>query len=102
MEDEDIVIVRGRQMEIARHDIEILSRFLKGKVVKNEKEESVLEEYRKIGWVKMGMKAGKAGDAVKIPPTAVLTPLGKQFVRREKILMSPWKKYLYKMINLPA
>lgn len=89
-------------MEIANHDIEILSRFSDGELVKNEEEERVLEEYRKIGWVKMGMKAGKSGDVVKITPTAALTSLGKQFVGRERILRSPWKRYLYKLINLPA
>jgi hypothetical protein len=92
----------GRQMGIANHDVEILSSFSNGKEVKNEEEERVLEEYRKIGWVKMGMKAGKSGDVVKITPTAALTPLGKQFVGREKILRSPWKRYFYKLINLPA
>ena len=88
-------------MKIANHDVEILSSFSNGKVVKSKEEERVLEEYRKIGWVKMGMKAGKTGEVVKITPTAALTPLGKQFVGREKILRSPWKKYFYKMINLP-
>ena len=89
-------------MGIANEDMEILARFLKGKEVKDEKEERVLEEYRKIGWVKMGMKSGKSGDVVKITPTAALTSLGKQFVGREKILRSPWKRYFYKLINLPA
>ncbi len=92
----------GGQMEISRHDLEVLSRFLKGNIVRIEEEERVLEEYRKIGWVKMGMKAGRVGDAVKVTPTAALTPLGKQFVERERILRSPWKRYLYKLINLPA
>ena len=89
-------------MGIVNEDIEILSRFSDGELVKNKKEERVLEEYRKIGWVKMGMKAGKSGDVVKIKPTAALTPLGKQFVGREKSLRSPWKRYLYKLINLPT
>ncbi len=90
-------------MKISRYDLKVLSHFLKGNIV-SEDEERVLEEYRTIGWVKMGMKASQVGGAgaVKVTPTAALTPLGKQFVERERILRSPWKRYLYKLINLPA
>ena len=90
-------------MEIANFkDIEILARFSNGKIVENKEEERILEEYRKIGWVKTGIKAKKIGNIVKVTPTAVLTLLGKQFVARAMILRSPWKKYLYKLVNLPA
>lgn len=89
-------------MGVGNEELKILARFIDGALVGNEQEEKVLEEYRKIGWVKMGMKAEKSGDMVKVTPTAALTPLGRQFVKRERILNSRWKKYFYKLVNLPA
>jgi len=85
-------------MEIAERDIKVLSRFVNGGVVRNNEEEMVLEEYRKIGWVNAGMRVSQLGDAVMITPTASLTSSGRHFVRREKIFRSRWKKYFYKIL----
>ncbi len=89
-------------MRISNYDLEVLSRFLKGNIVRTEEEERVLEEYRQIGWVRVGMNARQAEDVVTVTPTASLTKSGKFFVELEIILKSPWRRFLYKLINLPA
>ncbi len=89
-------------MCISQKELKVLERFLQPKVVENE-EEAVLDEYRRIGWIGSGgMKVSLIGNAVKVIPITVLTSLGRQFVQRALILRSPWRRFLYKLINIPA
>jgi len=76
-------------MEITKEDLMILCRFMNGNIVRTKGEETVLDEYRKIGWVRPRMKAIVEKDTAKIKviPTASLTLLGKQFVKRERLLV---------------
>ena len=84
------------------YDVDVLRRFMKINLVETKEEERVLDEYRNIGWVNFRMKSSLVGGAVKVILTASLTSLGKQFIKRELIFRSPWKKFLYQLINLPA
>ena len=63
------------------YEDKVLMKFIGGNIIENETELSILNEYRNIGWVKMGIRTQKTNDVVKIIPTACLTYFGEQFVK---------------------
>ncbi len=88
-------------MDIDKADLDVLKKFLKGKIIESKKEKRILEEYRKIGWIRTGIKSIKMPNGkVKVIPTASLTRLGKSIVK-EALFRAKWK-ILYEIINIPA
>jgi len=66
---------------ITSNDVEVLEKFKKGKNISND-EKNIIEQFRKIGFVKMGINIKND----KIEETAILTPLGKRILKKAKIL----------------
>ncbi len=87
---------------LGNHEVEVLKRFFSGKVVE-KKEEFIVNEFRGIGWPSIKVEPERNKDRlVSSKTTTKLTPLGRDFVKLELILRSPWKRFLFKLINLPV
>ncbi len=83
-------------MEISNTDFCVLKKFFNGNIITSQKEENILDEYRKIGLVRIGAIFNKSPEGVKVIPTASLTLLGKSIIEEKS--RSGWKKFIDSLI----
>lgn len=84
-------------------EFESLRKYKSRRVVENERDLGWLDRARAIGLANCRYAFDENGPVIEngLPVrTAVLTPLGRRFVRRDEIYRSPVKRFFYKLANL--
>lgn len=76
-------------------EFQLFKGYEKGKTL-NEEDENIIYNFTSIGLANIGIS--RLED--KSRETAILTPLGLNIFKREKIMRNPFKKFFYQLVNI--
>jgi len=76
-------------------EYELFKRYEKGEILSKEDENRVYN-FALIGLANIGVSKLEG----ELRETAILTPLGLNIFKREKIMRNPLKKFLYQLVNI--
>ena len=79
---------------LTEREFEIYDKFQEGDYIQDDEREDI-ETLTSIGLARIGF----ASTGAKVRETAILTPLGKNIIQREKLKKNPIRRFFYSIVN---